>query len=219
MITELSRRGAMIFASAALASLMVASPALADKTTEAFVQSNAQGVLNALAETKSAAERRATFSALMDKFADMPAVASFVLGKYARQARADLALYKDWVATFKEYGLVVYETQLDQYRGNAIKVLRSRDYDKNGVKRSLVLTEIAQKNGTPLRVDWDLQLYPNGAWKVVDVALKFSENSLSLVTQQQGDFLAQLDANGGDVRKLMDSVKAQTAKMRAAITR
>lgn len=219
MITGLSRRSAMMFAGAVLASSLIAQPAFADKTTEAFVQTNAQGVLNALAETKSAVERRAQFSTLMDKFADMPAVASFVLGKYARQARQDPALYKEWVATFKEYGLVVYETQLDQYRGNAIKVLRSRDYDKNGVKRSLVLTEIAQKNGAPLRVDWDLQLYPNGSWKVVDVALKFSENSLSLVTQQQGDFLAQLDANGGDVRKLMASVKAQTAKMRSAITR
>jgi phospholipid transport system substrate-binding protein len=219
MITGLSRRGAMIFTAAALASALLVQPAFADKSTEAFVQTNAQAVLNALAETKTAAERRATFSALMDKFADMPAVASFVLGRYARQARADKALYNEWVATFKEYGLVVYETQLDQYRGNAIKVLRSRDYDKNGVKRSLVSTQIAQKNGAPLNVNWDLQLYPNGSWKVVDVALKFSENSLSLVTQQQGDFLAQLDANGGDVRKLMASVKAQTAKMRAAITR
>ncbi len=82
-------------------------------------------MLNALAETRTAAERRATFSQLMDKFADMPAVASFVLGRYARQARADPALYKEWVATFKEYGLVVYETQLDQYRGNTIKVSRS----------------------------------------------------------------------------------------------
>ncbi len=58
---------------------------------------------------------------------------------------------------------------------------------------------------------------PTARGRSVDVALKFDENSLSLVTQQQGDFLAQLDANGGDVRKLMTSVKAQTAKMRAAI--
>ena len=32
------------------------------------------------------------------------------------------ALYNEWVATFKEYGLAVYEDQLDRYRGQAIKV-------------------------------------------------------------------------------------------------
>lgn len=219
MNINLSRRGAMSFAAAALASIMFVQPAFADKTTEAFVRTNAQGVLNALGGTKTASEREATFSSLMDKFADMPAVANFVLGRYARQVRADPALYKDWVTTFKEYGLVVYERQLDQYRGNLIKVLGSRDFDKNGVKRSLVMSEIAQKEGDPLGVEWDLQLYPDGSWKVVDAALKFSDTSLSLATQQQGDFLAQLDTDGGDVQKLISSVKAQTEKMRAAITR
>ncbi len=107
MITNLSRRGAIIFAGAALAVSVFVQPAFADKSTEAFVQTNAQSVLNALAETRTAAERRATFSQLMDKFADMPAVASFVLGRYARQTRADPALYKEWVATLKEYALVV----------------------------------------------------------------------------------------------------------------
>jgi phospholipid transport system substrate-binding protein len=209
----------MAFAGAALASTLVVQNAHADAATEAFVQTNAQNVLNSLAQTSTAEQRRAQFALLMEKFADMPAVASFVLGRYARQARTDAALYKDWVATFKEYGLAVYEVQLDQYRGRAIKVLRSTDLEKNGRKRSLVRTEIAQKSGAPLRVDWDLQQYPDGSWKVIDVALKFDETSISLATQQQAQFLSQLDKNGGDVRKLLESVKAQTTAMRAMIKR
>ncbi len=38
MITNLSRRGAMIFATAALAASVFVQPAFADKSTEAFVQ-------------------------------------------------------------------------------------------------------------------------------------------------------------------------------------
>lgn len=193
-------------------------PAGANQATEAYVQDNAQQVLTALAQAKSADQRRAEFSALMDKFADMPRVADYVLGRYARQARATPDVYKDWVETFKQYGLAVYEDQLDQYRGRTIKVIAgaSEDTTINGRQYSVVKSQIALPTGQPFLVNWRL-LQEGNSWRVVDVALKLDETVIWLAIQQQQDFLARLDKSGGDVKKLIADVKTLTAQMRQRI--
>lgn len=196
--------------------LMAASvaPAAASQATEAFVQTNAQAVLNTLAQATSADQRRAQFSVQMDKFADMPRVADYVLGKYARQARANPAQYKAWQDTFKQYGLAVYESQLDQYRGRTIKVLPgSEDSTINGREYSVVKSQIVLPNGQPFLVNWRL-LKVGESWRVVDVALKLDETVIWLAIQQQQDFLARLDKNGGDIVKLTAAVQQLTAEMR-----
>jgi phospholipid transport system substrate-binding protein len=190
------------------------APAAASATTEAFVQTNAQLVLNNLAQAKSADQRRVQFSAQMDKFADMPRVADYVLGKYARQARANPAQYKAWQDTFKEYGLAVYESQLDQYRGRTIKVLPgSEESTINGREYSVVKSQIVLPSGQPFLVNWRL-LKVGDSWRVVDVALKLDETVIWLAIQQQQDFLARLDKNGGDIAKLTSVVQQLTAEMR-----
>ncbi|MGE3303826.1 MAG: phospholipid-binding protein MlaC [Hyphomonadaceae bacterium] len=216
LFETMRRRAILALAAGFAAFAFAAGPAAASKTTEDYVQTNAQAVLTSLGAAKSSTERRAQFSALMDKFSDMRQVGETVLGRYARPLRADPALYQQWQATFREYGLATYEDSLDKYRGRDIKVLSSVDLTKNGHNYSIVRSQISQKNGQPLRVDWTLLQMPDG-WKVVDVALKFDESSLSLVVQQQGDFLAKLDKNGGDIRKLIDYVKADTDRMRRNI--
>lgn len=190
------------------------APAAASATTEAFVQTNAQLVLNNLAQAKSAEQRRLEFSTQMDKFADMPRVADYVLGKYARNARANPAQYKLWQDTFKQYGLAVYESQLDQYRGRTIKVLPgSEDSTINGREYSVVKSQIVLPTGQPFMVNWRL-VKVGESWRVVDVALKLDETVIWLAIQQQQDFLARLDKNGGDIAKLTTVVQQLTAEMR-----
>jgi phospholipid transport system substrate-binding protein len=202
----------------ALAAANIA-PASASQATEAYVQTNAQTVLTNLAQAKSAAQRQTEFSALMDKFADMPRVADYVLGKYARQARANPAQYKVWQDTFKQYGLAVYESQLDQYRGRTIKVLagQSEDSTINGREYSVVKSQIVLPTGQPFLVNWRL-LKTGESWRVVDVALKLDETVIWLAIQQQQDFLARLDKNGGDIAKLTTVVQQLTADMRKQIS-
>ena len=215
--TAVSRRAALALTAAAAMTFAGAGAASASQATEAYVQSNAQSVLTSLGTAKNADERRTQFAALMDKFADMPRVADFVLGKYARQARANPALYQQWVATFKEYGLAVYEDQLDRYRGQAITVIPgSQDTVINGRNYSVVKSQIKQKNGQPFLVNWRL-LQTGDTWRVVDVALKLDESVIWLAIQQQQDLLAQLDRNGGDITKLIENRKRQTSQIRARI--
>lgn len=195
------------------------APSAASQATESYVQQNAQQVLTGLGAAKNADQRRTEFSALMDKFADMPRVADYVLGKYARTARANPALYKEWVATFKEYGLAVYEDQLDQYRGRAIKVApgQSEDTTINGRAYSVVKSQIVLPTGQPFLVNWRL-VQTGETWRVVDVALKLEDTVIWLAIQQQQDFLARLDKNGGDITKLIADVKGLTVQMRKNIS-
>src|SRR5262249_7321368 len=154
---NVGRRAVLALAGGFALAAAIVAPASANQATEAYVQANAQQVLTGLAQAKNADQRRAEFSALMDKFADMPRVGDYVLGKYARTARADPALYKEWQATFKEYGLAVYEDQLDQYRGRTIKVLPgSEDTTINGRAYSVVKSQIVLPTGQPFLVNWRL---------------------------------------------------------------
>ncbi len=216
-----SRRGVLhtvgaLLAGSVAALALSATPAAADKSAEDYVATNAQAVLTSLSAGGSSAERRQKFGVLMDKFADTPRIAEFVLGKYARTARADPALYGEWRKTFRNYAMAVYETQLDAYRGREIKVSPgSKDTVINGRTYSVVSSQIITQSGQPFLVNWRLLQQPDKSWKVVDVALKLEDNVIWLAIQQQQEFLARLDRNGGDVAKLMADVKALTAKMNA----
>lgn len=196
-----------------------ASPAYADKAAEAYVAKNAPLALSTLnAKGQSAEERQTAFGKLFDQFADLPRIADFVLGRYARAARADDALYKEWITTFREYSIAAYQDQLDQYRGNTIRVLSgSKDATINGRFYSVVSSEILRPGRQPLQVQWRLLRSQDAAFRVVDVAIQFDDNIVWLAIQQQADFLAFLDKNKGDVRALVIEVKRQTETMRKRI--
>lgn len=197
-----------------------ATPAFADKAAEDYVAKNAPMALAALnAKGQTATERQIAFGKLFDQFADLPRVADFVLGRYARTARADPALYADWVAAYRDYSIAVYQDQLDQYRGNQIRILPgSKDATINGRFYSVVRSEILRPGQKPMQVQWRLLRGTDGAFRVVDVAVQFDDNIVWLAIQQQADNLAFLDRNKGDVRALLAEVKRKTATMRARIT-
>ncbi|NDC57803.1 MAG: ABC transporter substrate-binding protein [Alphaproteobacteria bacterium] len=217
MLGTFSRRSVAAFAFVAVAA--AAGPAFADRAAEDYVAKNAPLALSTLnAKNLSPIERQAAFGKLFDQFADLPRIADFVLGRYARNARADDALYKDWISTYREYSIAVYQDQLDQYRGNTIRILAgSKDATINGRFYSVVRSEILRPGQKPLEVQWRLLRNAEGTFRVVDVAVQLEENVVWLAIQQQAEFLAFLDRNKGDVRALLSDVKRQTQTMRARI--
>ena len=59
-------------------------------------------------------------------------------------------------ATFREYALAVYESQLDQFRGEQIKVLDSQDRKKR--RESIVVTQVhSTSRDEDLMVLWRLR--------------------------------------------------------------
>jgi phospholipid transport system substrate-binding protein len=196
---------------------LTTTPAAAARNTEAeqYVQANASQALEMLSNRASADARQQAFERLMTQFADVPRIATFVLGRYAGQLRSDPALRSEWMAVFQDYSNAVYEDQLDRYRGNAIRITGSIERVPG---RDVVVQSVVAPRGQsrPLPVQWRI-LRSGNVWKVVDVSLVLEGNEVWLAQQQQRDFLAQLDRSNGDIRVLIASVRRATAQMRANI--
>jgi phospholipid transport system substrate-binding protein len=201
-----------------LSAFATAAPAFAARNADAerYVQENATTALQTLADRNvSTAQRRQTFDSLMNRFADMPRIASFVLGRYGASLRADAALRDEWNRTFRDYSIAVYEDRLDRYSGNAIRVTGS--VERIAGRDVIVQSEISPRGGgRPLPVEWRI-LRVGNAWKVVDIALILDGNQIWLAQQQQREFLAALDRNNGDIRALMVSLRQTTAQMRERV--
>jgi len=169
--------------------------------------------INSLAGAASANERSSAFGALMDQFADLPAISTFVLGAYARPLRADPALKAQWTSAFRNYAMASYEAHFDKYRGSALHVTGSQDYQINGRPCSRVATQLTAKSAGPLAINWYLCDGPDG-WKVGDVGVIKGTSELKLAITQRAEMVAFLGANGGDLPKLIARVMQQTAALK-----
>lgn len=198
----------ILMAAAALAALPL--HAMADAQTEAFVEENANEVLDALNNPDLDREgRTALFSRYMEEFADIDAVSRFVIGKYARRFSAeDLKRYQ---AAFRAYALAVYENELDAYRGNAVIVKGSTDRTSTD---SIVDTSIPRQDGKAMDVRWRV-LKRNGGYQVVDVALNINGNLIWLAINQQDQFLALLDQSNGSADALIRRLESMTREVKS----
>ena len=123
--------------------LLAASPSFADADTEEFVRANANSVLESLNDPGlDAAERRVAFQQYMDEFANIDAVARFVIGKYSR--RFDEAEMERYLVAFRTYALAVYEFYFNEYKGQNVEVTGSTDRNP---RDSIVDTQILRGDG------------------------------------------------------------------------
>ncbi|MGE0595074.1 MAG: phospholipid-binding protein MlaC [Hyphomonadaceae bacterium] len=208
---------AAFLASLTGAAILAAAPAAyaaRNENAESYVQESASGALNAL-RSRSSSGSQQTFYRLMSQFADMPRIANFVLGRYGAQLRANATLRSEWTRTFQDYAIAVYEDRLDAYSSSTLRVLGSTE--RVAGRDVVVISEMTPRGqNRPLRVQWRV-MRSGEVWKVVDVSLVFEGNEIWLAQQQQRDFLAALDRNGGDIQALMSDIRNQTSSMRQRI--
>lgn len=211
-------RAAFLSALVGIATFASAPVALATRNADAetYVQENASAALATLANLQiSSSQRQLTFNQLMARFADMPRIANFVLGRYAVQLRADPALRAEWTRSFQDYMIAIYETQLDRYSGGVVHVTGSTERVPG--RDVIVLCQITPHGASrPLPVQWRL-MRSGDVWKAVDLSLLIDGNEIWVGQQQQRDFLAALDRNSGDIRALMASINEQTVAMRGRL--
>lgn len=195
---------------ALVAGVLFALPALADVTTEEYVEENANRVLDTLNDPSLDAQARTeAFSRYMDEFTDLKAVSNFVIGRYAKQFSEDeLERYR---AAFRRYALAVYENELDRYRGERVEVTGSVD---RSARDSIVNTVIPRDDGQALDVRWRV-LERNGEFQVVDVALNIEGNLIWLAIEQRAQFLALLDRTNGSADALITKIEEMTRDLEA----
>ncbi|MBI1340341.1 ABC transporter substrate-binding protein [bacterium] len=203
----------LISAAMTVIAAFAAPAAVADKTSEAYVETQANAVLKVLNnQTLSDADRRERFSTYMHKFAYVPDIARRVLGPRARTLSQ--AEFDTYYKAFEQYAIAVYETQLDQFRGQEIKVTGSRDDDP---RRSKVTSLIkSARSGGDIEVVWDVLKSKDGTtYRVRDVGLNLDGSIFWLAQEQSVQFQSFLDRNQGDVGKLVKQINQMTADLRA----
>lgn len=203
---------ALAMAGAMAASIGVA-PAFADAKSEKYVAEKANYVLSVLNDEALDDEARAAkFSEFMNTFADFRAIARRVLGPATRQmSEQQLEAYYE---AFEQYAVAVYQDQLDQFRGEEIRVTGSRDLsDRNSHVGSMIKSS---DTGKDVEVVWDVLESRDGSkYLVRDVALNIGgNNQFWLAVDQHQDFQAFLKRNNNDIDALIENIKQMTAAMK-----
>jgi phospholipid transport system substrate-binding protein len=203
--TSPTRRGAnaALLTFFGAAALTLASPALAqnarDPGAEAFVQTKAQKVISVLANKgMSEAQKKQVFHQAVDELADVPKVTNFVLGKYARTITPDQRAR--FTPVFRTYAENVYQSRIDDYRGEQLKVTGSvvRKPGDVIVNSTIAGGQLSQ----PVQVSWRV-LGGGQTWKVVDVQFK----GIWLAITQQQDFVSTIDNAGGNIDVLINQLQ------------
>ena len=209
---KFSKLGMRSLAAAALVS--VATPAsFADKKSEAYVEANANSVLQVLNDkTLNDAQREMKFGEYMNKFAHMPTIARRVLGVNGRSI-SDTDFDK-YFKVFQNYALEVYEVHFDEFRGEKLRVIGSKDEDD---RRSTVATLIkSSKTGKDTTVYWDVLRSQDGkSYRVRDVGIDLGGSTLWLAQEQQAQFESFLNRNNGNIDKLIGRINVLLADMEA----
>jgi ABC-type transporter MlaC component len=183
---------------------------------QVFVESNIREALSSLgAGAAGSTQRGERFRALMGRFADINAISTNVLGRYAGGLRNDAALRRDWEAAFTEYAFATYEDQLDRFRGFTVRANGETINRPN--QDAIVSTLLTPANGgRPVTVQWRM-LNRGAGWRVYDVLVNLRGNELWLGLRQKRQFEAELDKTRGDIRALIAVVRQDTANIRARL--
>ena len=186
--------------------------AFADTRSEAFVEENANAVLETLNQpTLSSEERTEKFNDYMNTFADVQKIARFVLGSYGRGLSEDE--FDRYFSAFHTYSMAVYEVQLDQFRGEDIEVVGSVDLRDDG-SDSVVQTTV-HAEGEDFTIEWRVRKQRDTEfYKVLDVALNLDGSQIWLAQEQRAQFVSLLDRSNGDIDTLITRINEMTTKLR-----
>ena len=191
------------------ASWMSVGPANAGQDAEAFAQRLIDQGVGILRNTSDPA-RRAKFRDFITQYADARKTALFTLGNYRRGANdADIEAF---VTAFTAYATAVYESRLDQYKGQTLKVVGSIDNKANDVTVNMIVVDPNATN--PLRVAFRL-LGGNSNYRFVDIQVE----GIWLSIDQREQFAAFLSKNNGSIPRLTAHLQTQAQQIMAGAQR
>jgi phospholipid transport system substrate-binding protein len=198
-------RRAVLSACIGLVALASAGPALADRDAETFAQGLIDRGVGILRNT-SDPQRRAKFRDFILNYADARKTALFALGNYRRGANdADVEAY---IKAFTEFATAVYESRLDQYKGQTLKVTGSIDNKPGDTTVNMVVVDPAARE--PLRVAFRL-LGGGGNYRFVDIQVA----GIWLSVEQRDQFAGYLSKNNGSVPALTAHLNSQARQIMA----
>jgi phospholipid transport system substrate-binding protein len=199
---------ANLFAGAALAAgLLIAgfAPAFANPKEEAkaYVQQLADETIAILSKDgQTPSEREAAFRELFTENLDIPRVAGFALGQYARLPSPEEK--KEYIQLIEEFIVKVYANRLSAYTDQTFHVNGAVEKGSKG-KEVIVESKIEFASGRePVPVDWWLLRQDEG-FKVFDVKVL----GIWMAQEQRDTFISVIRNNGGKFEPLLKHLRAQ----------
>ncbi|MGK9170447.1 ABC transporter substrate-binding protein [Inquilinus limosus] len=190
--------GAMATASLLLAGLPRPAAAQADGAA-AFIDGMAKRAIGILqAGGASTAQGKAEFTQILNQGFDLPTIGRFVLGRYWNSATPEQR--QEYMDLFERMIVETYSRRFQNYQGETLVVKGTRAVGSGN--DTLVATEIRQKDGPPIQVDWRVR-QAGGGYKVVDVIVA----RVSMSVTQRDEFASVIAQNGGSIDGLLRAMR------------
>lgn len=190
-----SRRGFIrtSTAFAAAATLMPAS-ALAEESVEDFIARISGQILSVVNSGAPSGTKKKQFREMLNTYADIPTIAVFSLGKYARRLNdKDRETYYGLVVDYISH---IFALHAEGFSGEKVSILGS---SQRSEREMLVSSKVRFANGRSLPVAWRVLKAPKG-YKVFDVSV----NGIWLAIQQRSEFTSVIQRNNGSIKALLD---------------
>ncbi|MEZ0224051.1 MAG: phospholipid-binding protein MlaC [Alphaproteobacteria bacterium] len=171
----------------------------ADSPCAQFVQKLGDKALTSLtARELSKAERSRRVRTLLRENFDIPTIGKFVMGGHWREATE--AQRAEYNRLFENMIVETYTRRFAEYSGQSFKVLGTAP--SSGGADTIVTSQILQKNGPPVDVDWRVR-EKGGSSKIVDVLVE----KISMSVTQRDDFDGVIQAGGGKIEALLEALR------------
>ncbi len=169
-----------------------------DLPAVAFVQKLGDKALSSLTDKGlPRATRETRVRALLRENFDLQTIGRFALGTYWRAATS--AERSEYMDLFEDMIVQTYTTRFEDYSGQSFKVVKGT---KSGDADYIVTSQIIQKDGPPVNVDWRVR-QKDGQMKIVDVIVE----NISMGVTQRSDFSSVIQNGGGTVKSLIASLR------------
>ena len=185
---------------AALTVSLAPVPVYARQSAEEFINVLANQVLDIVKNDDRLPEKREAFRTMLVANADIPAIAVFSLGRYARKlSERDRIDYYGLVAAYISHIFVTHAVNLG---GEQVSVTGSV---RRSEREMLVSSRVRLIDGNSLPVTWRV-VEIDGAFKVFDVSV----NGIWLAIQQRSEFVSVVKRAGGDVQALLAFLRGRS---------
>lgn len=204
-----TRRTLFLVAFLAALPFAASSPAAALNPAETFIDQNVQKGLAILSDQALPdTQRKAQFRTFLLSLVDLDRVAMFTLGSARRTATdAEKAQFRD---AFRDFAVSIYESRLNAYSGQTLKVTGSQPTGRGDTIVKTVLVDPNSSSKQPLPVSFRVS-NSDGKQVVIDVNVL----GVWLAIEERDQFSSFLGDNGNRVTALIAHLKDLTRQMRA----
>jgi phospholipid transport system substrate-binding protein len=143
------------------------------------------------------ADQQKKFRALVERYADVPAISVFSLGKYARDLPG--ARKAEYNSLMQNYLARLFLNHIETFRGEKVEIVGTKARSERDV---IVSTNLIYTDGRKLAIAWRLVKRGDG-YKIFDASI----GGVWLAVQQQSSFVSTISQNGGKVDALIDYLK------------